>query len=146
MALDRTTREGTAERSWSPLMCCEAISDLITPVVAISPNASSTPERSCTPSRAMTAARSTCQPSARDRRISWGRRRAIERVVIALAASIRRSPGMTNFSSSSEASAPSVDAVVPVGFEIVVIGSSPPWTCAARPGAYGIPAAHAVRG
>ncbi|MFJ5274668.1 hypothetical protein [Streptomyces sp. NPDC088358] len=40
--------------SWSPLMCWEAISGLIAPVVAISPNASSTPERTCTTSRAMT--------------------------------------------------------------------------------------------
>lgn len=46
MAPDRTTSEGKAERSWSLLMCCEAISGLITPVVAISPNASSTPDRS----------------------------------------------------------------------------------------------------
>ncbi len=123
MAPDRTTREGAAERSWSLLMWWEAMSGLITPVVAISPNASSTPERSWTPIRAMTAVRSTCQPSARDRRISWGRRRAIERVVIAFAASMRRSPGMTNFSSSSGASASSVGEE---GFGMVVIGCRPP--------------------
>jgi hypothetical protein len=140
MATDRTTSDGTAEPSWSLLMCCEAISGLITPVVAISPNASNTPERSWTPSRAMTATRSTCQPSARDRRISWGRRRAIERVVIALAASIRRSPGMTNFSSSSDTSASSVGAVVAAGFGMVVISSDPPPTRGARPRSYGSPA------